>query len=427
MELFDYQKKGVEHLLKHDRAALWSECGLGKTVMTLTALEQMPKPVLVLAPKRVIDHTWPSEIEKWSDMSYVSLSVPAAKRQQLNKPGKDIYLINFEMFTKLVDEMGGKWPFKTVVIDESSRIKNRATKLYKALRKVAGRWERHIQLTGTPSPNGLIDLWSQLYLLDRGERLGRTLTAFRERWFNADYMGWSYQPKPNAPDEIQQRCADLCLSMLAEDHLGLPSVRYIDIPVDLPPAVMKQYKQLKHDLVLEVSGSEITALSAASLANKLLQLTAGTVYDTEQNKKALHDAKIDAVLDLFSAEPLILVYQFRHELDRLRHAYPDIVEVRDSADTIERWNRGEINKLALHPASAGHGLNLQHGGHRMVWTTPTWNLEHYIQTNARLHRTGQTKPVVIYRLVATGTIDERVLAALENKTEVQQMLMEALR
>jgi len=429
--LYPYQRKAVKHILDTPRCALFLSCGLGKSFITIEALKQLPKPALVMAPKRVAQYTWPDELRRWApEMTYAMLADTPARRRKALEQEADVYIINFELLPWLVDEMQW-WQWPTVIIDESTKVKNRATKLFKALRKVSKHWERLIELTGTPSPQGLTDLWSQLYLIDHGERLGKTVTAFRNRWFTSDYMGWKYEPKPNAQREIESRCRDVCLSMTAEDYLDLPDMMVDDIAVPLPASAMKVYQRLKKDLTTEISAEQhITAVNAASLVNKLLQCTSGTVYDEDGQHVKLHTAKAEALRDIqdtIGGESLLVAYQFRHELKMLREEFPELVEIRDSADAMDQWNRGELKMLAVHPASAGHGLNLQHGGRHIVWTTPTWNLEHYIQTNARLHRTGQTKPVIVYRLVAPGTVDERVLTALVDKGTVQKLLVDSLK
>lgn len=429
--LYPYQRKAVKHILDTPRCALFLSCGLGKSFITIEALKQLPKPALVMAPKRVAQYTWPDELRRWApELTYAMLADTPAKRRKALEQEADVYLINFELVPWLVDEMQW-WQWPTVVIDESTKVKNHATKLFKALRKVSKHWERLIELTGTPSPQGLTDLWSQLYLIDQGARLGKTITAFRNRWFTSDYMGWSYEPKPTAQKEIEFRCRDVCLSMTAEDYLDLPDMMVDDIAVPLPSVAAKMYNKLKRDLTLQVADDQhITAVNAAALVNKLLQCTAGTVYDEEGLPIKLHTAKADALRDIqdtIGGESLLVVYQFRHELELLRQEFPELVEIRDSSDAMDRWNRGELEMLAVHPASAGHGLNLQHGGRHVVWTTPTWNLEHYIQTNARLHRTGQTKPVIVYRLVAPGTVDERVLSVVSDKGTVQKLLLDSLK
>lgn len=429
LQLYRYQEKAKDFLLENNRCGLFLKCGLGKTAVTLTALKELPVPALVIAPKRVIEHTWPTEIKLWyPDAKAVSLTGSPAERQFKLNQKADIYLINFELFTWLVDQNCWKWP--TVVIDESSRVKNHSSKLFKAMRKVAGKWERLVELTGTPSPNGLQDLWSQMYLIDKGFRLGKTVTAFRNRWFVANYMGWSYEPRPNAQSEIENLCKDVCLSMMAEDYLDLPDMMIDDIYVDLPPVIRGHYKNLKKKLVAEINGEEVTAVTAAVLANKLLQLTSGAVYNEYGEIIQAHETKFEALDDILASignESIIIVYQFKHELAALRKRYKQGVEIRDNGDVLNDWNEGKVKMLFIHPASAGHGLNLQHGGRHMVWTTPTWNLEYYEQTNARLHRNGQTMPVMIYRLIAANTIDERVIDTLGNKDAVQSALMQALK
>lgn len=429
MKLYPYQERAVQHVLANKRCALWLEMGLGKSAVTLTALKQLPKPAIVLAPKRVVDHVWEQEASKWYPEAKV-VALVGTPKQRLEKLSKkaDIYVINFELIPWLIGETSWWWP--TVVIDEATRVKNRASKLFKSLRKVAGHWQHVIELTGSPAPNGLVDLWGQLYLLDRGHRLGNTLTAFRDRWFRSDYMGWSYEPLPAAQDEIEFLCSDICLSMTAEDYLDLPDMMVTDIQVDLPADARKQYKQLKDDLVAEIDGEDITAMTAATLVNKLLQLTSGSLYGENDKVVKSHTTKIDAlqeILDTIGGESCIVSYQFRHELEQLRKAFPHGVEVRDRTSAVEEWNAGKITLLFIHPASAGLGLNLQHGGRHLVWTTPTWNLEHYQQTNARLHRTGQTRPVMIYRILCVDTVDEKVIASLGSKHAVQSALMNSLK
>lgn len=428
MKLYPYQERAVEHVLAHKRCALWLEMGLGKSAVTLTALKNLPKPAIVLAPKRVVDHVWEQEAAKWSPRAKVVVltGTPAQRAAKLRLKA-DIYVINFELVPWLIGETSWWWP--TVVIDEATRVKNRASKLFKALRKVAGKWQHLIELTGSPAPNGLVDLWGQLYLIDRGDRLGKTLTAFRDRWFDSDYMGWSYTPKAHAQQEIEERCSDVCLSMTADDYLNLPDKMIQDVHIDLPAQAAKEYKHLKDHMLAEIDGEMITAMTAAVLANKLLQLTSGALYDEDGAVVSSHDAKLEAIDDVLSTignETCIIVYQFRHELDRLRKKFGG-TEVRDYAEAVDDWNKGKIKLLYIHPASAGLGLNLQHGGRHMIWSTPTWNLEHYQQTNARLYRTGQTKPVMIYRILTSNTIDLRVVEALGSKDAVQTALMNALK
>lgn len=426
--LYSYQERALAHAINNSRCALWLEPGLGKTRISIEAIKQLPRPALVLAPKRVIEHTWPDELRKWSDLTWESLAVPSAARRRAYNTQADVYLLNYELLDNMFGKDGAyEWRYPTVIIDEATKIKNRATKTFRALRLHAAKWQRLIELTGTPSPNGLEDLWSQLYLIDRGQRLGRTLTAFRERWFRQGYTVWDRVPLPHAQREIESLIADVCLSMSSAEYLDLPDMLIQDIKVELPARAMDQYRELRRKMIVEIEGAEITAMSAAALTNKLLQATSGRIYDMDGAPVGLHTAKLDALTDLIDelgTERLMIAYAFKSELEGLRRL--GAVELRDGPEVVARWNTGKIPLLAVHPASAGHGLNLQHGGHHICWTTPTFNLEHYLQTNARLHRNGQSRPVIVHRLVAAGTVDEYVQEAMEHKSMVQDLLMNAL-
>lgn len=431
-QLYPYQEKARQHILTHNRCALFLECGLGKTAITLKALPDLPKPALVIAPKRVIDNTWPTEIAMWYPEAKVVPIIGTPQQRVMkamwDKAPVDIHLINFELVTWLIENANWRW--KTVIIDESTRVKNHSSKLFKALRKVAGHWQHLVELTGTPSPNGLTDLWAQLYLIDKGERLGKTVTAFRDRWFTHNQYTFSYKPLPHSQVEIEGLVSDVCLSMTAEDYLDLPEMIVDEIRVDLPPLVRKNYEQLKKTMVAEIEGEEITAISAAALVNKLLQLTSGCVYDMDGEVVKSHDTKVDVVEDIVNSvggEPVVIAYQFKHELAQLRQRFPQGKEVRDAKNVVLRWNAGDLPILFLHPASAGHGLNIQYGGRHLIWTTPTWNLEWWIQTNKRLHRNGQTKPVMIYQIITNKSIDERVVQTMGGKNAVQQAFMEAMK
>lgn len=403
-------------------------CGTGKTRVSIEAIRAAWMPALIVAPKRVIDHTWPDELLKWwPECEWESLATAPKRRAAiLSRPAPQVTLINYELLPTLLDS--GQWRWPMVVLDESTRIKSRASVAFKTLRKSRGRISRMVQLTGTPSPNGLTDLWSQLYLLDGGERLGRTLTAYRERYFRQDFMGYRYTPLPGAQQQIEALCADLCLAMRTEDYIAMPPMTEIDVTVDLPAPARAAYRAMQRDLVAEIGSATVTATTAATMLGKLTQITSGAVYDEAGAAHTLHSAKLDALADIVdSGEPALVVYQYRHELAALRQRWPEVVEVRDSADAIARWNAGEISLLAVHPASAGHGLNLQRGGRLIVWLTPTYNLEHYEQTNARLYRNGQTAAVVVYRIAAADTVDQRVLDALRTKGGAQSALIGALR
>ena len=429
MPPFPYQDRAIAHALKHPRCGLFLEPGLGKTRISIEAMKQLPKPALVIGPKRVIDHTWPTELAKWwPEARWLSMAEGPESRLFNYGLDADVYLLNTEIFAKTFGKDGEhKWRYPTLIIDESHNVKNRDTFLFKALRHNAGRYKHVIELTGTPAPKSLEDLWAQVYLLDRGRRLGNTITAFRQRWFVPGAERYQRHMRPAAQDEIQKRIGDICMSMTAAEYLDLPEFMTQDIVVDLPTKARTFYEKLKSDLVAEIDGQQITAMTAATLAGKLMQVTSGNVYD--QDRKVIHSntAKLDALRELQESLgdlSLLVVYQYQHELEALRKL--GAVELRDAPDTVTRWNKGQIKMLAIYPSSGGVGLNLQDGGHHLVWTSPTYNLGHYIQTNARLHRTGQTRPVIVHRLVAANTIDRHVYSALARKASVQEALMDAL-
>ncbi|MGV1017461.1 MAG: SNF2-related protein [Fluviibacter phosphoraccumulans] len=426
---YPYQARAIAHGLKHARCGLFLEPGLGKTRISIEVVKQLPKPIIVLAPKRVIDHTWPSELAKWwPECRWLSLADGPDSRLINYGLDADMYLLNFEMFAKMFGKDGEhKWRYPTVIIDESHNVKNRDTFLFKALRYNAGKIRHLLELTGTPAPKSLEDLWAQVFLLDRGQRLGRTITAFRQRWFAPGAERYQRHMRPAAQDQIQSRISDICMSMTAAEYLDLPEFMTQDIVVDLPPKARIFYDKLKEDLVAKIGEEQITAMTAATLAGKLLQVTSGNVYNENHQSVHSNTAKLDALRDLQESLgdlSLLVSYQYQHELEALRKL--GAVELRDAPDTVRRWNKGQIKMMAIYPSSGGVGLNLQDGGHHLVWTTPTYNLGHYIQTNARLHRTGQTRPVVVHRLVAAQTIDRHVYSALARKASVQEALMDAL-
>lgn len=430
MKLREYQQRALTHALNHPRCALHLEPGLGKTAIAIAAMKQCSGPALVVAPKRVIDHTWPAELQRWwPEARVVSLSVPPAKRAAALASPAEVYLLNYELLDKVIGEKGecSSWRWPMLILDESTKIKSRAARSFKALRRHSASFGRVIELTGTPSPNGLQDLWSQIYLLDRGERLGRTLTAYRERWFRADRYGYGYDALPHAAGEISARIADICLAMTGADHLDLPEMVINDIIIDLPPHAKAAYKAMRTEAVATIGDTTISATTAATVANRLLQITSGAAYNEGETVR-IHDAKLDALSDLIDelgGESLLIAYQFRSELAAMRKL--GIAELRDNPDTVARWNSGQLKLLAIHPASGGIGLNLQHGGRHICWTTPTYNLEHWLQTNARLHRSGQTGSVIVHRLLAANTLDRRVVGVVEGKHDLQAALMAALK
>ena len=354
--------------------------------------------------------------------------------EALHQPA-DIYIINRENTEWLVDYYGRKWPFDMVVIDELSSFKNPRSKRFRALRKVRPLIKRIVGLTGTPAPNGLIDLWSQIYLLDQGERLGKTLTGYRNRYFDPGRRNqnivFEWIPKPFAEERIYEKISDICVSMKAEDWLQLPGRIDNAIEVELPEKAKSQYKQLEKDLILPLLGSDVTAANAAVLTNKLLQMANGAIYDEFGEAKEIHDAKLEAleeVVEAANGKPVLVVYSYRHDLDRIKNQLKKYKpRTLDSDQDVQDWNAGKTQVLLLHPASGGHGLNLQTGGNIIVWFGLTWGLEYYQQANARLYRQGQIERVIVHHIVAKGTMDEEVLKALTGKAATQNDLMEAVK
>ena len=440
-EPYAYQQRAEEFIIEHDASALFLDMGLGKTVITLSALLTLLtlgeiRRVLVIAPLLPARETWPAEIEKWShtnDMCY-SVAIGSEKdRLEALAKSTDIVIINRENVVWLVDHYRQKWPFDCVVIDELSSFKNPGAKRFRALKRVRKYITRIVGLTGTPAPNGLLDLWSQVYLLDQGERLGRTLTGYREHYFTPDRWGpagvvFSWRLKEGAEKRIHERIADICISMDKADDL--PEMVSVERPVFLPPAVLAQYKRLERDLFLTIPDGEIDAVNAAVLAGKLLQYAGGAVYDTDGGVIKLHDEKLlalDQLIEEANGQSVLVFYNYKHELARLSERYPEAVHIQEP-EAVSRWNAGGIPILLANPASAGHGLNLQHGGHIIVWFSLTWNLEYYEQANKRLHRRGQDKPVLIHHLISQGTIDEEILhIVLQDKKHTQDALLRAVK
>ena len=440
----DYQKIAIEKIINLPAVGLFLEMGLGKTVSTLTAIQALlydyfeASKVLVIAPLRVAQSTWSGEIEKWDHLQGLRLAKVLGSEKQrigaLHHPA-DIYIINRENTEWLVDYYGRKWPFDMVIIDELSSFKNPRSKRFRALRKVRPLIKRIVGLTGTPAPNGLIDLWSQIYLLDQGERLGKTLTEYRNRYFDPGRRNqnivFEWIPKPFAEENIYEKISDICVSMKAEDWLRLPERIDNVIEVELPEKAKSQYKQLEKDLILPLVDSDVTAANAAVLTNKLLQMANGAIYDEFGEAKEIHDAKLEALEETVEAangKPVMVVYSYQHDLDRIRKRLKKYnPRTLDSDQDVRDWNEGKIQVLLLHPASGGHGLNLQTGGNTIIWFGLTWSLEYYQQTNARLHRQGQTERVIIHHIIAKGTMDEQVLKALTGKAATQNSLMEAVK
>lgn len=440
---YAHQQAGIDWIIDRSACALFWGMGSGKTVTTLTALDLLlhdyleDGPALVIAPKRVAKNTWSKETAKWEHLQHLRISKimgTAKQRQKALEQAADLYIINRENVVWLVEYLGKRWPFPIVVIDELSSFKSAQAKRWKILRRVRGRIRRIIGLTGTPRPNGLEDLWPELYLLDQGERLGRTLGAFRARFLVPEKMNghivYSYRPREGAEDEVYSRLADICMSVKKEDVIDLPGQVYEDIELELPPSIMKQYKQFERDKVMECldEDGEIVAGTQAVLTNKLLQFANGAIYDLDKQAHELHTVKLDALEELIEeagGDPVLVLYSYTHDAERIRKRIT--CRSLDTPEDMDAWDRGEIPVALAHPASIGHGLNLQEGGHIIIWFGLPWSLELYQQANERLNRPGQKHVCRIYHLIATGTHDRRVLESLKNKDAGQNAAIEALR
>ncbi|OUC52556.1 DEAD/DEAH box helicase [Eggerthia catenaformis] len=434
---YPYQERSIDFIVEHPKCALLLDMGLGKTVCTLSAISMLKlidvSRILVIAPVRVARSTWPSEIEKWDETAGLTYSVvvgtPRQRLAALQKPA-DIYIINRENVIWLTEN--AEFSFDMVVIDELSSFKNRKSKRFRALRKHIHRCHRVVGLTGTPAPNGLMDLWPQMYLLDQGARLGKTITRYREKWFRPGrsngYVVYDYIPRPEADTQIYEALSDITISMRKEDYLVMPERSYIDISVSLQPDVMKVYRKFEKDAVLELEPDEIAGINAAAVANKLQQFADGAVYNDDGEAVHIHDSKLDALEDLVESangQSVIVFYAFRHEKKAIESRF-DVREINTQED-VDDWNEGRIPMLVAHPASIGHGLNLQKGGHIIIWYGLTWSLELYQQANDRLYRQGQEHPVMIYHLVSEGTIDERILKVIRSKGNRQDELIDYMK
>ena len=443
---YPHQSAGIDWIISKQACALLWGMGTGKTVTTLTAVDRIlydlleDGPALVIAPKRVAENTWSRESEKWEHLRHlrvVKVMGPENQRLAALENQADIYVINRENVVWLVELMQkwpGGWPFPVVVIDELSSFKSAQAKRWKALRRVRGRIRRIVGLTGTPRPNGLEDLWPEMYLLDQGERLGRTLGAFRARYLVPEKTNgpvvYSYRPREGAADEVYSKIGDVCMSIRKEDVLSLPGQTYEDIVLTPPPDLLKRYKQFERERVMECldADGEIIAGSAAALTNKLLQMANGAIYDTDGAVHQIHDIKLDALEEMIEAaggDPVLVLYAYQHDADRIRQRIS--CRALDKPEDIDAWNRGEIPVALAHPASIGHGLNLQDGGHIIIWFGLTWSLELYQQANERLNRPGQKNVCHVYHLILQGTHDERVIKALQDKDKGQAAAIEALR
>ena len=444
-----YQQHCINRILAVKKIGLFLDMGLGKTVTTLTAVKELKynrfqvRRVLIIAPKKVAEGTWSKEAAKWDHTRMLRVSPvlgSQAKRiKALNTPA-DLYIVNRENVVWLVDYYRNAWPFDMVVVDESSSFKNHSAKRFKALASMGDKIDRMVELTGTPSPNGLDDLWSQVYLLDGGERLGKRYTQFRERYFQpdkrgADGMVYSYEAKPGSEQRILDRISDICISMKAEDYLQLPDITYHEIPVELDAKSRKAYDELERMMVLQLPEDEadISVTSAAALSNKLLQLANGALYDEDHSVHEIHNCKIEAFIELIESlqgKPALVFYNYQHDRTRILEALGKMhLRVRELKTTQDEddWNAGKIDVLLTHPASSAYGLNLQQGGNHVIWFGLTWNYELYTQANKRLHRQGQQEKVIIHHLRTSGTRDEDVMQALQRKEDVQNWVMESLK
>lgn len=437
-DLHPYQTRAADYIIDKGSAMLAIDCGLGKTIITLTALEMMrslgiSRKILILGPPRVAAHVWSEEVLKWEHTKHLKV-IPLVgtpnKRGQLLEQNSDIYTMSYDLLPWLVDLFGkNSWPFDTVILDESSMVKNHGTRRFRSLRKIRGKINRVICLSGTPAANTLMSLWSQFWLIDKGERLGKTFTGFRDRHYTSDYRGWSWKLRPGADEHIHKAIEDLSISMSAEDYLQLPELIVNRVTIYLPAKVKSQYRELEREFLISISReTEITAINSAVLSNKLRQLVNGCVYDEDGQWHEIHPAKIDALEEIVeqSGSPVLIFYEYRSDAVRIKKRFNDAVDVKESG-AIERWNRGEIPILIGHFASMSHGLNLQTGGHTMIFFTLPWSNEIYLQAIGRLHRQGQSNTVICHHLIADKTIDQKVSTALQNKQAVQSALLDSMK
>lgn len=442
---YPYQQTAVDWVVNHPRCALFLDCGLGKSVVTLTAILRLIgyceiNSALVVAPKKVAETTWTAEASKWNHLRALRVvKVMGTEKQRLEALARkaDVYVIGRDSFVWLCAHFKGTLPYDMLVLDELTSFKSSKSRRFKAMRVASASAERVVGLTGTPTPNGLVDLWAQLYCIDRGERLGKSVTRYRETFFNL--QRWNNivircTPKAGSEEAIRTRIADICLTMQARDYLTLPPLWVHTEHVELDAKTAKAYADFEREKVLEFAktqgtGQTVLADSAAALMNKLSQFANGAVYDELRGVHELHEAKLERLAELVEAanSPVLVFYQFRHDIPRILGRFKTLrARVYEGAKDLEDWNAGAIDVLLAHPASTAYGLNMQQGGHYIVWFGTGWNLELFQQANARLYRQGQPHPVIIYKLVVKGTVDERAAAALESKRSLQQSLLDAL-
>ena len=440
-EPHDYQKYATDFILSHPVSAVFLSMGLGKSVITLTAIYELCLnsfeigKVLVIAPIRVASQTWPSEIKKWDHLNGLTYSVAVGtekERQDALKKKADVYIINRENVDWLITKSGIPFDFDMVVIDELSSFKSHTAKRFKSLIKARPFVKRIVGLTGTPSSNGLMDLWAEFRVLDKGERLGRYISRYREAFFMPDKRNgqiiYSYKPRPGAEDAIYNRISDITISMKSCDYLNLPECVINEVPAWMDEKEYGIYETFRSEMVAKIKEEEIDAANAAVLSGKLLQMANGAIYGEDKKPLYIHDRKLDALEDLIegmNGKPVLVAYWFQHDADRIKQRF-DVREIK-TAEDIDDWNNGLISVGLIHPASAGHGLNLQEGGSTLIWFGLTWSLELYQQTNARLHRQGQKDTVIIHHIICKDTVDEDVMSALKRKERTQDALINAVK
>ena len=437
----NYQNYAKDFILAHKVSALFLDCGLGKTITTLTAINELMydsfeiSKVLIIAPLRVAQSTWKDEIEKWDHLNLLRYSIVVGdKKERLKalKQNSDIYIINRENVDWLVTKSGIDFNFDMLVIDELSSFKSHTSKRFKSLLKIRPYFERVVGLTGTPSSNGLMDLWAEFRVLDLGERLSRYITHYRNEYFLPDKRNgsviFSYKPQPNAEERIYLRLADMTISMKSTEYLKMPELILNELEINLDDEDQMKYKKFKKEMVMTIQEKEIDAINAASLSNKLIQLANGSIYDEDKKFYEVHNKKLDKleeIIESANGKPVLVAYWFKADKERIEKRFK-VREIK-TADDIKQWNMGMINLALIHPASAGHGLNLQSGGSTLVWFSLTWSLELYQQTNARLYRQGQKDTVVIHHLITKNTIDEDIMKSLKRKDKTQEALMRAVK
>jgi len=435
--LHHYQNSALDVVLNKKKCALFLDMGLGKTTTTLTAIHDLyynfsVERILIIAPLKVANNVWHKEAQKWEHLQELDIAIATGsvnERVSAINSNKTITLINKENVPWLVEKC--KWKWDMVIIDESSSFKSARAKRFRALKKVMKYIRSIVLLSGTPSPNGMMDLWSQMYLIDQGERLGRTITNYRQRFFVPDgYMGYNYKLKPGAKEQIMELIKDVCVTMTAEDYLELPECINVNEFIELPDKAKQQYKELEKEFIISLDDIDIESPSKAALGNKLLQICNGSVYDAEKNVHEIHNEKIERLKEIIEDNPgenFLVAYNYKHDLEKLQKAFPKAVKL-ETAKQEDDWNKGKIKILLAHPASAGHGLNLQYGGNVIIWYGLTWNLEYYQQFNKRLHRQGQKNTVRNIHLIAKGCLDEKVLFfALSGKAKTQKDLIDYLK